>query len=74
MSSEDLESDLRGWWRITETSQWENERLDDLGPAMIPITGYGDRLRMLCLLAYVNFKPTKGGASFTWEERGSSTR
>ncbi len=67
MTSEDLNPDLRGWWRITETSQWVNDGLDDLGPALISITGYADRLRMHCLLAYVNVKPMKTGASFTWE-------
>ena len=59
--------DLYGWWRIIDTSQWVNDGLDDLGPAVISITGYADRLRMHCLLAYVNVKPTKAGASFTWE-------
>src|SRR3954471_24313511 len=44
-----------------------NDRLDDLGQAMLSITGRGDRLRMHCLLAYVNWRPTKAGASFTWE-------
>jgi hypothetical protein len=34
---------------------------------MLSITGYADRLRKHCLLAYVNVKPTKTGASFTWE-------
>jgi hypothetical protein len=67
MASDELHADLHGWWRITETSQWVNDGLDDLGPALISITGYGDRLRMHCLLAYVNLKPTKTGASFTWE-------
>jgi hypothetical protein len=67
MSNEELHPDLRGWWRITETSQWVNDGLDDLGPALISITGDGDRLRMHCLLAYVNVKPTKTGASFTWK-------
>ena len=61
MPSGDLHPDLHGWWRIVETSQWANDRLDDLGPALISITGHGDRLRMLCLLAYVNVKPTKAG-------------
>ena len=65
--SEELHDALRGWWRITETSQWVNDGLDDLGPAMLSITGRGDRLRMHCLLAYVNWRPTKAGASFTWE-------
>ena len=67
MTTDELDADLYGWWRITETSQWVNEHLDDLGPAMISITGDGDRLRMHCLLAYVTLKPTKTGASFTWE-------
>src|SRR3954468_11229075 len=65
--AEELHAALRGWWRITETSQWVNDGLDDLGPAMLSITGRGDRLRMHCLLAYVNWHPTKTGASFTWE-------
>lgn len=67
MTHNELSSDLRGWWRITETSQWVNDGLDDLGPAMISILGYADRLRMHCLLAYVNVRATKTGASFTWE-------
>ena len=67
MASNDLHSDLHGWWRIVETSQWVNEYLDDLGPALISITGHGDRLRMHCLLAYVKVRPTKTGAAFTWE-------
>ena len=52
--------------RITETSQWVDDHLDDLGPALLSITGDADRLRMHCLLAYVNVKPTKAGASLTW--------
>jgi hypothetical protein len=67
MSSDELHPDLYGWWRITETSQWDDKFLDSLGPAVISITGYGGRLRMHCLLAYVHWKPTKAGASFTWE-------
>lgn len=66
MTSHELDPDLRGWWRITETSQWVKDGLDDLGPALISITGDDDRLRMHCLLAYVNVNPTKTGASFTW--------
>ncbi|HHH83039.1 MAG TPA: hypothetical protein ENL35_08610 [Chloroflexi bacterium] len=57
----------RGWWRIVETSQWADDHLDILGPAMISLTGHGDRLRMLALLAYVNCKPTKTGVSFAWQ-------
>lgn len=59
--------EYRGWWRITETSQWSSKFLDSLGPAVVSLTGYGDRLRMHCLLAYVNTKPTKTGISFAWE-------
>ncbi|HEY3447842.1 MAG TPA: hypothetical protein VGK67_15910 [Myxococcales bacterium] len=65
--TEPIPSQYRGWWRITETSQWVNDFLDDLGPAVISLTGYADRLRMHCLLAYVNCKPTKAGVSFSWE-------
>jgi hypothetical protein len=67
MVHEPIPSEFRGWWRIIETSQWGNEELDILGPALISFTGYGDRLRMLALLAYVNCKPTKLGLSFTWK-------
>lgn len=66
MSSDELHADLLGWWRITETSQWVNDSLDDLGPAMISITGHADRLRMHSLLAYIDVQLTKTGASFTW--------
>ena len=59
--------EYHGWWRIIETSQWVDDGLDDLGPALLSLTGYGDRLRMHCLLAYVNCKPIKTGVSFTWE-------
>jgi hypothetical protein len=64
--SEEIPATLHGWWRITDTSTWVNDGLDILGPAVISITGYGDRLRMHCLLAHVNVRPTKAGASFTW--------
>lgn len=67
MMHEPIRSEYRGWWRIIETSQWVNDGLDILGPALISLTGYADRLRMHALLAYVNCKPTKSGVSFTWE-------
>ena len=57
----------RGWWRIIETSEWVEKKLDMLGPALLSLTGWGDRLRMHCLLAYVNCKPTQTGVSFTWK-------
>ena len=56
-----------GWWRITETSQWVDEFLDDLGPALISFTGSGDRLRMHNLIADVDVRATKTGVSFTWQ-------
>ena len=62
-----IPSEYRGWWRITETSTWADEYLDTLGPALLSLTGYGDRLRMHCLLAYVNSEPIKTGVSFTWD-------
>lgn len=67
MSDGEIPSEYRGWWRIVETSQWGSDDLDIVGPALISLTGYGDRLRMFVLLAYVNCKPTKAGVSFTWE-------
>ena len=67
MSDDELNPEIRGWWRITSTSQWVDDGLDILGPAMLSITGYTDRVRMHCLLAYVNVKPTKTGASFICE-------
>lgn len=62
-----IPSEYRGWWRIIDTSQWVNDGLDILGPAVISLTGRADRLRMHCLLAYVNCRPTKTGVSFAWE-------
>jgi hypothetical protein len=64
---EELPREIAGWWRITETSQWDNDDLEILGPALLSLAGYDDRLRMHCLLAHVNCKPTKTGVSFTWE-------
>jgi hypothetical protein len=67
MDLDDIPADYRGWWRIIETSQWSSKSLDSLGPALLSLTGYDDRLRMHCLVAYMNCKPTKTGVSFTWE-------
>ena len=64
---DDIPAAYRGWWRITETSQWSSRYLDSLGPALLSLTGHDDRLRMHCLVAYVNCKATKTGISFTWE-------
>jgi len=62
-----IPSEYRGWWRITETSQWSSKFLDSLGPALLSLTGQGDRLRMHCLLADVNCKPRKTSVSCAWE-------
>lgn len=67
MSTGDLDPELIGWWRITHTSQWVDDGLDLLGPALLSVAGHGGRLRMHCLLATVDFRPTKAGASFTWQ-------
>lgn len=55
-----------GWWRILETSQWVNDRIDIIGKALISFTGDDDRLRMFDLLAYVDCWPTQTGLSFKW--------
>jgi hypothetical protein len=67
LSEGEISHEYRGWWRIVQTSQWDDADLDILGPALLSLHGYADRLRMHCLLAYVNCKPTKAGVSFTWE-------
>jgi hypothetical protein len=67
MTDKDIPSEYYGWWKIRETSQWDNKYLDIVGTPVISFTGYGDRLRILALLAYVNCKPTKTGLSFTWK-------
>ncbi len=60
-----IPDEYRGWWRITETGTWVDDGLDILGPALLSLTGYGDRLRMHCLLADVNARATKTGVSFS---------
>jgi hypothetical protein len=66
-----IPDEYRGWWRIIETSQWADDALDLLGPAMFSITGQGDRWRMLALLAHVDWHVSRGGLRFTlngaWE-------
>lgn len=63
----DIPAEYRGWWRITETSEWDDDGIDILGLAVLSLTGHDDRLRMHCLLADLSCKPTKTGVSFTWE-------
>jgi hypothetical protein len=62
----EIPSEYRGWWRIISTSQWTDDSLDDLGAALISITGHADRLRMHCLLAYVAWKVNAASLSFSW--------
>ena len=66
MHDNEIPSEYSGWWRIVETSQWGSDNLDLLGTAVISLTGYADRLRMLALIAHVNCRRTKTGVSFTW--------
>lgn len=40
--------------------------LNIIGTALLSISGRGDRLRMHCLLAYVNWKVNAASLSFTW--------
>lgn len=42
---EPIPSEYEGWWRIVETSQWVDDGRDILGPALLTLTGHGDRLR-----------------------------
>jgi hypothetical protein len=37
----DIPPDYRGWWRIIDTGTWVNDYLDDLGPALLSLTGSG---------------------------------
>jgi hypothetical protein len=48
---ESIPPEFRGWWRIVETSQWVNDGLDILGPALISLTGTAERFMMLGRLA-----------------------
>lgn len=63
----EIPDEYYGWWRIVETSQWDDASLDLLGEAVLSITGCDDRLRMLALLAYVNFMVIKSEIFFTWD-------
>jgi hypothetical protein len=72
MTDKDIPFEYYGWWRIIETSQWNNDYIDIVGKALISITGDDDRLRMFVLLAYVNCRVTKTGVSYM--ERGLGVR
>ncbi len=62
-----IPDELEGWWRIVETSQWVDDDLDILGPALVSLTGQDDRLRMHCLLAELDVRPRGDGVAFTWQ-------
>ena len=49
MINRDIPFEYYGWWRIIETSQWDNDDIDIIGKALISITGDDDRLRMFVL-------------------------
>ena len=66
MRSGEIPAGIHGWWRIVETGTWDDDGLDLLGPALLSLTGHGDRLRMHCLLAHVEARSTKTGVSFSW--------
>ena len=71
----EIPAEYAGWWHIIETSQSPDDELDICGAALLSLAGHGDRLRMCCLLAYVDCKSTKAGVSFAWERApGSSNR
>ncbi len=44
---ETIPPEYRGWWRITETSQWSSKFLDDLGPALSTIPCLGVNVGLL---------------------------
>lgn len=62
----EIPAEYAGWWRITETPRWDARGLDQIGTALISITGRGDRLRMHCLLAYVTWQVNRASLSFAW--------
>jgi len=58
--------EYHGWWRITSASRWRTDELDELGPALVSITGADDRLRMLAFLANVRWRRGRAGLVFAW--------
>jgi hypothetical protein len=68
MPHDSIPPEYAGWWRILETSTWGAKHLDMLGMAVLSFgTPYGDRLRMLAILAHVHAKFVRNGVSFTWK-------
>ncbi|MBD3348299.1 MAG: hypothetical protein GF400_03765 [Candidatus Eisenbacteria bacterium] len=62
----DIPPEFYGWWRIIDTGTWVNDYLDDLGPAMLSLTGSDDRLRMHYLLARVKARVVGDEVVFVW--------
>jgi hypothetical protein len=67
MTDKDISFKYYGWWRIIETSQWDQDHIDIIGSAPISFTGYDDRPGMFGLLDRVNCKVKKTGLFFTWK-------
>ena len=61
-----IPAEYAGWWRIIEMATWRGVDPDVLGPALLSLTGRGDRLRFFVLLAHVEARPSRTGVSFTW--------
>ena len=66
--------DYRGWWRIVSTSQWGDDHLDLIGPAMFSIGmrgTHGGQWWMIALLGDVMWSVTKTSLRFkltgSWE-------
>lgn len=62
-----VDASWAGWWRIVESEISDRSALKSLEPALLPLTGEDDRLRMGAIVAHVHPWPTKAGVSFTWE-------
>jgi hypothetical protein len=46
--------EIKGWWRIVETGAWVKDDLDDLGPALLSLTGSGGKWRRWYLPGYLS--------------------
>lgn len=67
-----IPDEYRGWWRIVSTSQWGDDHLDLIGPAMFSIGTrgtHGGQWRMIALLGDVVWSVTR--ASLRFELTGS---
>jgi hypothetical protein len=66
MATPSFHPEYAGWWRISESQVWGSKSLDLLGPALLSIgSSYGDRLRMLAIVAEVHCLFSGTGVSFT---------